>query len=87
MRKSGAAHAARHGFHSREPDLPEYQCRYICARDTVLEVYASARLNPATAAEDAERRRPELPFALIEVWDGEDRLLIWKRSGTSLRIR
>jgi hypothetical protein len=65
--------------------LPDYQCRYICAKETVLEVCASTQRNPAVAAEDAERRRPELPFALIEVWDGNARLLIWKRSSRMAR--
>jgi hypothetical protein len=60
--------------------VPKYLCRYICGRQKVIGEFISDYRNPAEAAEDADSRRRDLQFALIEVWDGETRILIWKKA-------
>lgn len=61
--------------------MTPFSCRYLCAAQTLLDQYSTPHTNPAEAAEEAAMRAAHLAFAVIEVWDGTTRVLVWKRGG------
>ncbi|MGE4064956.1 MAG: hypothetical protein AB7E79_16445 [Rhodospirillaceae bacterium] len=59
--------------------MPSLVCRFLCPEQSLLATYTSEHRNPAEAAEAAAQWAISLPYARIDVWDGENRLLIYKR--------